>query len=114
MPGLAICSLPLVLSGSPSLRTCIRLPVEAIQEIAAEAHSLQTLARNHPIRPMFYRPPPPTLDEQLKGCRPIPDAPVAEPQRGGIFLLFRLLQRLSRSHEIATYPGPVNLPYEHP
>ena len=45
---------------------------------------------------MFYRPPSPSLDEQLKGCRPIPDAPVTEPQRGGIFLLFRLLQRLSR------------------
>ena len=55
---------------------------------------------------MFYRPPSPTLDQQLQGCRPIPDTPVTEPQVGRVRGLFlRLFQGFSSSN----LPSPLIL-----
>ena len=59
---------------------------------------------------MFYRPPSPTLDQQLQGCRPIPDTPVAEPQRGGVYFFSSVCCNALVESAIATYPAPVNLP----
>ena len=43
---------------------------------------------------MFYRSPPPTLDQQLQGSRPVTDTPVTKPPTRWVRLLRFLRQRI--------------------
>lgn len=62
---------------------------------------IDTLIRHQPrIFTMFYRSPPPTLDEQLQGSRPIPDTPIAEPKISWVRRFLSCLHQSNRANPV--------------